>query len=207
MSIESRRIEYHISDSPLGRLLIGATSKGLCSLMWGDHDHELRQALARRFPGGTLSRGQETPESWCDPLNRYLGGEPVDLGFPLDVGGTPFQRRVWHRLRAIPIGSILSYSNLAKALGNPAATRAVAGACAANPVALVIPCHRVIRSDGGLGGYRWGLQRKRRLLSLEASMAEDGHWKLTAPARPERAGATLPNLIPESGPGQESGNP
>ena len=97
--------------------------------------------------------------------------------------------RAWRRLWAIQ-----------------AAVRAVAGACAANPVALVIPCHRVIRSDGGLGGYRWGLQRKRRLLNLEASMAEDGPWRLTAPAAPEQVGAALPNPLPERGPRQESGN-
>lgn len=176
------QIGYHIGDSLLGRLLIAATSKGLCSLMWGDRDRELREALERRFGWHALGPGLERPERWFEPVNRFLEGEPVDLSFPLDPGGTDFQRTVWRRLQEIPLGRPLTYASLAKDLGNPGAVRAVAGACAANPVALVIPCHRVIRSDGGLGGYRWGLQRKRRLLSLEASMAGDGHWKLTAPA-------------------------
>ena len=207
MSVDrDTRINYDIGDSPLGRLLIAATSKGLCGLMWGDRDRELLEALAERFRGCTLRRGLETPERWFEPVNRFLGGDPVDLSFPLDPGGTAFQRTVWRRLQEVPLGRTLTYANLAAALGNPGRVRAVAGACAANPVALVIPCHRVIRSDGGLGGYRWGLQRKRRLLNLEASMAEDGPWRLTAPAAPEQVGAALPNPLPERGPRQESGN-
>ena len=195
------QIGYHIADSPLGRLLIAAGSKGLCSLMWGDCDRELLEALERRFGRHTLGPGLERPERWFEPVDRFLGGEPVDLPFPLEPGGTDFQRAVWRRLREIPLGQTLTYASLAKALGNPGGVRAVAGACAANPVALVIPCHRVIRSDGGLGGYRWGLQRKRRLLSLEASMAGDGHWKLTAPAGAERVGTSLRHPLPEQGPG------
>ena len=200
------QIGYHIGDSPLGLLLIAATSKGLCGLMWGDRDRELLEALAERFRGCTLRRGLETPERWFEPVNRFLGGDPVDLSFPLDPGGTAFQRTVWRRLQEVPLGRTLTYANLAAALGNPGRVRAAAGACAANPVALVIPCHRVIRSDGGLGGYRWGMDRKRRLLNLEASMAEDGPWRLTAPAAPEQVGAALPNPLPERGPRQESGN-
>jgi AraC family transcriptional regulator of adaptative response/methylated-DNA-[protein]-cysteine methyltransferase len=203
----NRQIGYHISDSPLGRLLIAATSKGLCGLMWGDRDQELLEALADRLRRHTLRRGLEKPERWFDPVNRFLAGEPVDLSFPLDPGGSAFQRTVWARIQEIPLGRTLTYARLAEALASPGAARAVAGACAANPVALVIPCHRVIRSDGGLGGYRWGLQRKRRLLSLEASMAADGPWKLTAPAGPERAEAALRHPHPEHGPWRESGNP
>ncbi len=200
-------IGYHIGDSPLGRLLIAATSKGLCSLMWGDRDRELLEELAARFRRRTLRRGLEKPQRWFEPVNRFLEGEPVDLSFPLDPGGTPFQQTAWRRLQEIPPGRTLTYAGLAKALGNPGGVRAVAGACAANPVALVIPCHRVIRSDGGLGGYRWGLQRKQRLLNLEASMAANGHWKLTAPAGAERAEAALRHPHPEHSPWQESGNP
>ena len=191
----NRQIGYHISDSPLGRLLVAATSKGLCGLMWGDRDQELLEALAGRFRRRTLRRGLEKAQRWFEPVNRFLGGDPVDLSFPLDPAGTPFQRTVWTQIQAIPLGRTLTYASLATALGNPGGARAVAGACAANPVALVIPCHRVIRSNGGLGGYRWGLQRKRSLLSLEASMTGDGPWKLTAPAGPERD------------PWQENGNP
>lgn len=201
------QVGYHIDDSPLGRLLIAATSKGLCALMWGDRDRELLEALAERFRRRILRRGLEKPQRWFEPVNRFLVGNPVDLSFPLDPGGTAFQRSVWRRLQEIPLGRTLTYSGLAKALGNPGGVRAVAGACAANPVALVIPCHRVIRSDGGLGGYRWGLQRKRKLLSLEAFMAEDGPWSLTAPAVPERVGAALPDPLSERGSRQDSGNP
>ena len=201
------QIGYHIGDSPLGRLLIAATEKGLCGLMWGDSDRELWAALARRLRRRTPRQCLENPRRWFDPVNRFLGGDPVDLSFPLDPGGTPFQQTVWLRLQEIPLGRTLTYASLATALGNPGGARAVAGACAANPVALVIPCHRVIRSDGGLGDYRWGLQRKRRLLSLEESMVEDGPWRLTAPASPERVGAALPGPPSEHGSRQESGNP
>lgn len=208
MSVDRNpQISYHMGDSPLGRLLIAATSKGLCGLMWGDRDRELLEALAGRFRRHILRPGLEKPQRWFEPVNRFLGGDPVDLSFPLDPGGTAFQRTVWGRIREIPLGRTQTYAGLAGALGNPGGVRAVAGACAANPVALVIPCHRVIRSDGGLGGYRWGLARKRRLLSLEESMAEEGPWKLTAPSGSERVGAALPNPLPERGPGQESGNP
>ena len=201
------QIGYHIDDSPLGRLLIAISSKGMCGLMWGDRDRELLEVLERRFGWCTLRGVLEKPQRWFEPVNRFLGGDPVDLSFPLHPGGTPFQRTVWGRIEEIPLGRTLTYAGLAKDLGNPGGARAVAGACAANPVALVIPCHRVIRSDGGLGGYRWGLQRKRRLLSLEASMEEEGHWRLTAPVGPERVGAALPNPLPERGPRRESGSP
>ena len=201
------QISYEIDDSPLGRLLIAASSKGLCGLMWGDGDQELLEALAGRFRGHTLRPDLEKPQRWFEPVNRFLGGEPVDLSFPLDPGGTPFQQTVWQRLQEIPPGRTLTYAGLAKALGSPGGVRAVAGACAANPVALVIPCHRVIRSDGGLGGYRWGLQRKRRLLSLEESMAEDGPWRLTAPVGADWVGADPPDPLSERGSRQDSGNP
>ena len=201
------QIGYHIDDSPLGRLLIAATEKGLCGLMLGESDRELAEALAGRFRQCTLRGGLEKPQRWFEPVNRFLGGEPVDLSFSLDPGGTPFQRKVWTRIQAIPLGRTLTYASLASALDNPGSARAVAGACAANPVALVIPCHRVIRSDGGLGGYRWGLQRKRRLLSLEESMAGDGPWRLTAPVGAERTGALLHHPPPERDSGRESDTP
>lgn len=201
------QVGYHIGDSPLGRLLIAATSRGLCGLMWADGDQELLEALAGRFRRRTLGRGLESPQRWFEPVNRFLGGDPVDLSFPLDPGGTPFQQAVWRRLQEIPLGRTLTYASLARALGSPGGSRAVAGACAANPVALVIPCHRVIRGDGGLGGYRWGLQRKQKLLSLEASMAEEGPWRLTAPAVGEPVEAAFRNPAPKQGPWQEGRNP
>ena len=205
--VRDRQISYDFGDSTLGRLLIAVTEKGLCGLMWGDRDQELLEALADRFRRCALRRGLEKPEGWFEPVNRFLGGEAIDLSLPLDPGGTAFQRSVWARIREIPLGRTLTYASLAKALGSPGGNRAVAGACAANPVALVIPCHRVIRSDGGLGGYRWGLHRKQRLLSLEATMAGEGCWKLTAPAGPERAQTVPRHPLPEPDPGRESDTP
>lgn len=208
MSIDrDRRISYDIGDSALGRLLIAATEKGLCGLMWGDGDQELLEKLADRFRRFALRRGLEKPERWFEPVNRFLGGEAVDLSFPLDAGGTPFQRTVWGRIQEIPIGRTLTYAGLATALGNAGGVRAVAGACAANPVAMVIPCHRIIRSDGGLGGYRWGLHRKQRLLSLEESMAGGGTWKLTPPGEREQAGGGSPHARQQHRPWRKRDNP
>ena len=196
MSVDRNpKVSYHIGDSILGRLLIAATSKGLCGLMWGDSDRELLEALAGRFGRCTLLHSLENPQQWSEPVNRYLNGEPVDLSFLLDQEGTDFQRTVWARIQTIPLGWTLTYANLATILGHPGSARAVANACAANFVALVIPCHRVIRSNGGLGGYRWGLQRKRRLLSLEASMAGEKPWNLPPPAETEQASTIVPHPL------------
>ncbi len=134
----------------------------------GDAPELLLDNLRAEFPAAALEADEETLKPWLEALVRYLDGRAASLDLPLDVQATAFQRQVWDALRAIPYGSTRSYQQVAAAIGRPDAVRAVAGACAHNPVALVIPCHRVVRSDGSLGGYRWGLDRKRELLEQEA---------------------------------------
>jgi AraC family transcriptional regulator of adaptative response/methylated-DNA-[protein]-cysteine methyltransferase len=161
------QITYAISDSPLGRLLVAATHRGVCAVTLGDSDAALEASLRHEFPAAAISRNDGQVKRAVEVLLGYLeGGEPhVDL--PLDVRATAFQRRVWQHLKAIPKGQTVTYSEVAKAIGQPAGARAVARACASNPVALVIPCHRVVPVSGGLGGYRWGTGRKRALLERE----------------------------------------
>ena len=164
------RISYMIVDSALGRLLVAATESGVCAVSLHDSDAVLEAELARDYPKAELHRGGGVPQEWIDALLNYLSGRSSDLDIPLDVRATEFQQKVWDALRAIPYGSTLTYGELAGALGYPkAAARAVGHACATNPVSLVIPCHRAVRNDGGLGGYRWGLDRKRALLAQERS--------------------------------------
>ncbi len=163
------RIAYTITASPLGRLLVAATERGLCAVSLGDADPPLEAALRAEYPSAEVRRDDEGLGRWVAALMRYLHGQAPRLALPLDIQATAFQRQVWEALRAIPYGATRSYGEVARALGRPAAARAVARACAANPVALVIPCHRVVRGDGGLGGYRWGLDRKRALLAREGA--------------------------------------
>lgn len=160
------RITYSISPCPLGRLLVAATGQGVCAVTLGDSDAELEAMLRREYPAAQLERSA-TPLAQAAPVLAHLSGENPRLELPLDLRATAFQLRVWEELRRIPYGQIRTYSQVAAALGKPAAVRAVANACASNPTALVTPCHRVIRSDGGLGGYRWGLERKQKLLETE----------------------------------------
>jgi AraC family transcriptional regulator of adaptative response/methylated-DNA-[protein]-cysteine methyltransferase len=161
------RIRYALADSALGRVLVAATVKGICSLQFGNSDRELTAALKREFAEAELIRDQESLGQWLIAVVRFLEGRESHLSLPLEVRATTFQARVWKHLQTIPAGTTQSYAEVAKALGQPTATRAVARACASNPVAVVIPCHRVIRQDGGLGGYRWGLKRKEKLLAQE----------------------------------------
>jgi len=162
------RIGYSIIDCPLGRLLVAATEKGICAVSLGDTDAELEQALRKEYPAAKIQRDGIELSQWANALLSYLNGEQPHLNLPVDVQATAFQWRVWEVLRAIPYGSTRSYGEIAQTLGDPKAARAVARACATNPVALVIPCHRVVREDGALGGYRWGLERKRLLLAGES---------------------------------------
>ncbi|MCA1553215.1 MAG: bifunctional DNA-binding transcriptional regulator/O6-methylguanine-DNA methyltransferase Ada [Chloroflexi bacterium] len=164
---EGVEIQYDIVDSALGRLMVAATAKGICFVSLGDEDAALERALRAEYPAAHVKRESAPLRGWLEPIVRYVDGEPLTFDLPLDVHATEFQRRVWQRLQAIPYGSTRTYSEIARALGNPKANRAVAQACATNPVSLVIPCHRVVRSDGGLGGYRWGLERKQKLLEQE----------------------------------------
>ena len=166
---KSMHIGYAIVDCPLGRLLIAATEKGICAVSLGDSDAVLETALHSEYPAAEIQRDGVELSQWVSTLLNHLNGQQPQLDLPIDVQATAFQWRVWQALRAIPYGSTRSYGQVAQALGDPKATRAVARACASNPVAIVVPCHRVVREDGKLGGYRWGLERKQRLLAQEAS--------------------------------------
>jgi AraC family transcriptional regulator of adaptative response/methylated-DNA-[protein]-cysteine methyltransferase len=163
------RIAYATVDSPLGRLLVGATAKGICFVSLGETDAPLEAALEAEFPEAeVIVRDEETIAPALDDLLAHLEGKTPHLALPLDVRATAFQRRVWQELMAIPPGETRSYSEIAAALDLPKGQRAVGRACATNPVAIVVPCHRVLRADGALGGYRWGLERKEALLRREA---------------------------------------
>jgi AraC family transcriptional regulator of adaptative response/methylated-DNA-[protein]-cysteine methyltransferase len=160
-------IRYALADCALGRLLLAGTERGICAVYLGDSDAPLEAELAREFPAAARQRDDAELKAWVSALVKHLDGRQPHLDLPLDVRATAFQWRVWQELRAIPYGSTRSYSDIARALGQPSAVRAVARACATNPVSVVIPCHRVVREDGGLGGYRWGLERKQALLDQE----------------------------------------
>jgi AraC family transcriptional regulator of adaptative response/methylated-DNA-[protein]-cysteine methyltransferase len=160
-------IGYAIAECPLGRLLMAATPNGICAVFLGDDDAELRQWLAEEFPHAQITADRGRLKGWLDEILAHLAGQLPHLDLPLDVQATAFQMRVWQKLREIPFGQTRTYSQVAASLGRPTAMRAVARACATNPASIVIPCHRVVRADGDLGGYRWGLKRKRRLLEGE----------------------------------------
>ena len=160
-------ISYAITGSPLGRLLVAATRRGVCAVKLGDSDAALEADLRREFPAAAVSRNNGALKGPLDVLLRHLKGEEPHVDLPLDVRATAFLRRVWQHLRTIPEGQTASYGEVAQALGRRTGARAVARACAVNPVAIIIPCHRVVRKGGGLGGYRWGIERKRTLLNRE----------------------------------------
>jgi AraC family transcriptional regulator of adaptative response/methylated-DNA-[protein]-cysteine methyltransferase len=164
---EGMRITYTTVASPFGKLLIGATELGVCAVALGDSDEALVRALQEDFPRALLARGDDEHRDWVEEIVAHIGGGNVGLDVPLDVRGTAFQQQVWALLRKIPPGRTHSYAEIATLLGNPRATRAVARACASNHIAVMIPCHRVVRNDGAVGGYRWGVERKRRLLDRE----------------------------------------
>jgi AraC family transcriptional regulator, regulatory protein of adaptative response / methylated-DNA-[protein]-cysteine methyltransferase len=160
-------VRYTIANSPLGRMLIAATDKGICAIQFADSDQQLQQGLIREFPFAVRRRDDEGMSEWRLSLARLMEGSETNPTLPLDIRATAFQRRVWEALQRIPRGETRSYSAVANNIGMPMATRAVARACAANPIAVVIPCHRVVSKDGGSGGYRWGMERKEQLLALE----------------------------------------
>jgi AraC family transcriptional regulator of adaptative response/methylated-DNA-[protein]-cysteine methyltransferase len=162
-------IRYVCADSPLGRMLIAATDRGICSIQFAKKDGELIEGLKREFPFAARKLDEGGLQSWVEALLRHMRGEDLDSSLPLDIRATAFQRRVWAYLQSIPFGETKSYSEVAKGIGEPRACRAVARACATNPVAVAIPCHRVVREDGSMGGYRWGVERKKALLAMERS--------------------------------------
>jgi AraC family transcriptional regulator of adaptative response/methylated-DNA-[protein]-cysteine methyltransferase len=165
-------IRYTFSDSPLGRMLIAATDKGICAIQFADSDDDLIHGLKPEFPFASRRRDDEAMQVWRNDLLRQMRGQKLSSMLPLDIQATAFQRRVWTYLQSIPAGATRSYSQVAKAIGQPAASRAVARACASNPVAVAIPCHRIVRSNGDMGGYRWGVDRKKTLLDMEREQAE-----------------------------------
>ncbi|SFF28638.1 AraC family transcriptional regulator, regulatory protein of adaptative response / methylated-DNA-[protein]-cysteine methyltransferase [Dyella marensis] len=170
-------IRYTTTDTPLGRLLVATTARGICSVTLGDDDGELEQRLRGEFPQAELERVDAGREEWLDAVIARIAAE---LGWtdaaapalpPLDVAATAFQWRVWDALTRIPAGSTRSYGEIAAELGIPKAARAVGQACGNNRVALIVPCHRVVREDGSIGGWRWGVERKRELLARERRRA------------------------------------
>ncbi|MEE8525896.1 MAG: bifunctional DNA-binding transcriptional regulator/O6-methylguanine-DNA methyltransferase Ada [Thermoanaerobaculia bacterium] len=164
-------ISYAFADTPVGKMLVAATDRGLCCVRFGDSAGELLEELHYEYPAATIEEmsagGADQFGLWVDALKRHLEGAEPHLDLPLDVRASAFQLRVWKYLQSISYGETRSYSQVARAIGKPKAVRAVAGACAANRTAIAIPCHRVIRADGELGGYRWGRERKQRLLERE----------------------------------------
>jgi AraC family transcriptional regulator of adaptative response/methylated-DNA-[protein]-cysteine methyltransferase len=160
-------IRYTCAESPLGRMLIAATERGICSIQFARTDGELIEGLKREFPFAGRKSDDGGLKSWASALLKHMRGKDLVSSLPLDIRATAFQRRVWTYLQKIPFGGTRSYGEVAKAIGRPTAVRAVARACATNPVAVVIPCHRVVREDGSMGGYRWGIERKKTLLEME----------------------------------------
>jgi AraC family transcriptional regulator of adaptative response/methylated-DNA-[protein]-cysteine methyltransferase len=166
------QIHYTVSPSPIGRILVAGTKRGISAVYFGRPDDELAAMLQREYPEAQISRNSGGVARWVRQIVRHLAGRQPELALPLDIQGTAFQRRVWDALRQIPYGETRSYTEIARQTGQAKARRAVARACATNPVALVIPCHRVIRGDGGLGGYAGGIKNKQALLAAEKSTAK-----------------------------------
>lgn len=170
---------YSIVDSALGRLLVAGTHRGICFAAMGESDKALVTELHADYPRASIRVAKKNPNrpedshirDWADALAKYIAGRSQMPTPPMDIRGTPFQFLVWDQLRAIPAGETRSYSEIARRIGRPRAIRAVGTANGANPVSIVIPCHRAIRASGHLGGYRWGLERKRKLLDMEARIS------------------------------------
>lgn len=164
---EDMKIKYTVQNFPLGLLLVAATENGICMIGMGESDRELITALGKRYPAADCQRDNAYCGQLMSTLLDYCSGNLRYLDLPVDIQTTPFRLKVYEALKGIPYGKTCSYEEIAQAIGSPKAVRAVGGACADNPVALVIPCHRVVRKDGTLGGYRWGLGRKEKLLEME----------------------------------------
>ena len=162
-------IQYAVAPSYLGHVLVAASDRGVCRIDLGDSAESLESRLRETFPRAELVPGGAEFEQTITSVIDFLDAPRPSFDLPLDIRGTAFQRQVWSALQQIPPGSTMSYAEVATAIGKPSATRAVAGACAANTLAVAVPCHRVVRSDGALGGYRWGLERKEALLAHEAA--------------------------------------
>ncbi len=171
-------ITYTTFPSPLGCILLASTGQGLCSVKLGDRPEALARMLAAEFSEAELTEDHRAMKDAKERVEDFLAGDATLTRLPLDIRGTVFQQRVWAELRQIPRGETRTYKQIAAAIGAPKAVRAVGSACGANPVALVIPCHRALRTDGGLGGYAWGIKRKSALLQLEAKPARRASRRL-----------------------------
>lgn len=167
----AKGVSMHFTIAPcsLGLALVAATDAGVCAILLGDDPAELVRDLRARFPHADYAAGGPAFERTVAAVVRLVKSPSASFSLPLDIRGTVFQQRVWQALRTIRAGTTVSYTDVAERIGAPRSVRAVAGACAANPIAVVVPCHRVVRSDGGLSGYRWGVERKRALLAREAT--------------------------------------
>jgi len=168
---EGMHIGYTVANSSLGKVLVGTTERGVSAVYLGEKEGVLVEALRKEYPKAEITRAEGGSEVWLKEILQRIDGSAPRMDLPLDVKATAFQRRVWQELQKIPRGATRTYTQVAKALGKPQSVRAVARACATNPVSIVVPCHRVIRTDGNLAGYRWGLQRKEKLLEREAASA------------------------------------
>lgn len=166
------RIRFGVGACSLGAILVAATDRGVCAILLGDDPDALVRDLENRFPAAELIGGDPAFEAWMAQAVGIVEAPARGHDLPLDIGGTAFQQRVWEALRAIPPGTTATYAEVARAIGAPGSSRAVALACGANAIAVAIPCHRVVRSDGALSGYRWGVARKRDLLTREGIPAE-----------------------------------
>jgi AraC family transcriptional regulator of adaptative response/methylated-DNA-[protein]-cysteine methyltransferase len=162
-------IRFAVGECSLGSILVAQSAKGVCAILLGDDPEALVRDLQDRFPRATLVGGDDRFEALVAKVVGFVEAPAIGLDLPLDVRGTAFQQRVWQALRDVPAGSTVSYADIAAKIGSRKAVRAVSQACAANPLAVAIPCHRVVRNDGGLSGYRWGIERKRTLLEREGA--------------------------------------
>lgn len=161
------KVLYAVEETILGLILLAASENGVCSIQFGDSKNQLIANINQEFPLGVMDVHSGELRMYIDQITKYLGGEISAVKIPLDVRSTTFRLKVWEELGEIPYGQTRSYSKIAEAIGQPKAVRAVASACAANSVAIAIPCHRVVHADGSISGYRWGLKKKEALLELE----------------------------------------
>ncbi|MGI4839256.1 MAG: bifunctional DNA-binding transcriptional regulator/O6-methylguanine-DNA methyltransferase Ada [Janthinobacterium lividum] len=170
----NNRIRFAVGECSLGSILVAQSNRGICAILLGDDPDQLLQELQRQFANAEFIGGDGDFEQLVAQVVGFIEAPALGLDLPLDIRGTAFQERVWQALRTIPVGSTASYAQIAAQIGAPNAYRAVAQACGANTLAVAIPCHRVVRSDGGLSGYRWGVERKRQLLEGERPAASSG---------------------------------
>ena len=165
------QIGYAVANTSLGKVLVASTRRGISAVYLGENEKALTEELHKEYPRAEIMRAPEGNDNWLQEIVSRVEGHVPSLELPLDLQATAFQRRVWQELQKIPRGTTRTYTQIAKSLGKPRSVRAVARACATNPVSIVVPCHRVIRKDGALAGYRWGLSRKEKLLDREAAQS------------------------------------